>query len=487
MALGRAAKTTVTQNMSSERRSATPPEVGEVRATVVPKCPWSEFDAEWYVQRYGGGTTPDKETARSHYEHEVRRSAVSPNPYFDEAWYIARYPDVMALVESGKYRSGFEHYCDIGYKNRDPNWMFGESFYRDIYGDINDVVLEKNNLRNGYHHFLIGGQFEGRIGSYFFNPTFYVTQCEGKIQDPFGHFMRVGQYSGLQASLYFDDAWYRVTYPVVQKQIEAGVVSSSLHHYLTNADPTSFDPSPDFSEQYYAETNQSLFQEIVAGKYRNYYAHYLKIGRFEGRRPTPWFDPALYRKRDDFRQVLEAGKYPTVFDCYLQFRRMKPSGAGCVDYYGYHGPSGGWFFYGWVERPWSEQERPIVIARFAKAEVKGQAKVCFVPREDLAGQGVGVVLFLPSSSRLVGKLVSVEIDCREAPLSCSSQTALQLRDNERRRYTGEPEAERVLGSRPDHPLSAHRARADRLVSREPWNRGGNPGAFRTAEQHANPG
>jgi GT2 family glycosyltransferase len=406
------------------------PKDSEESAEGAGKCPWSAFDAEWYLRRYGGDPELDEKSAYLHYENEVLRSAVSPNPYFDEAWYITHYPDVLKLIESGQIRSGFEHYCNIGYTDRDPNWIFSESFYRNLYHDIDGSALEENSLKNGYHHFLISGQFEGRLGSYFFDPTFYVAHCEDGARDPFGHFMRHGQSAGLQGSLYFDETWYRVTYPVVQKQIDAGVVDSGLHHYLTNADPTSFDPSPDFSEQWYSDTNQSLSKEIDAGTYRNCYAHYLKIGRFEERRPTPWFDPELYRKRDDIREALEAGKYMTVFDCYLQLRRLKPGGTGGVDYYGHYGPSGGWFFYGWVERPWSEQERPIVIARFVKAEVKASAKVCFFSREDLAGQGVGLVLFLPSSSRVVGKLVSVEIDCREAPLRCSGEAAQQLRDNE---------------------------------------------------------
>jgi GT2 family glycosyltransferase len=407
-----------------------PPVVSIETTKAAPKCPWLAFDAEWYVGRYGLGAMPDEGSARSHYEQEVRRSAVSPNPYFDEAWYIARYPDVTALVESGKYRSGFEHYCDVGCTAKDPNWLFSESFYRSMYRDINTLAIEKNNLKNGYHHFLISGQFEGRIGTYFFNPLFYAEQREGASSDPVGHFMRYGRFSDVQVSLYFDETWYRVNYPAVQKQIENGVVSSGLHHYLTNADPTSFDPSPYFSEQYYAETNPFLSDKITAGTYRNGYEHYLKSGRFEGRRPTPWFDPDMYGNREDIRQTIKAGKYPTAFDCYLHLRGTNPRGTGSIDYYGYYGPSGGWFFCGRVERPWSDQERPIVIARFVKAEVKGQAKVCFFPREDLTGQGIGVVLFLPSSNRLLGKLISVEIDCREGLLSCSNLEAQQVRDNE---------------------------------------------------------
>ena len=392
-------------------------------------CPWLAFDAEWYAQRCGDAIGLDEAAARMHYEREVSRSAVSPNPYFDEAWYITRYPDVMALIEAEEFHGGFDHYCQVGYKDRDPHWLFSEQFYRTLYPDIDDMNLEKNGLRNGYHHFLIRGQFEDRLGSFFFDPKFYIAHW-GEVPDPFGHFIRTGQSSGLRASLYFDETWYRATYPAVRQAVEAGTIQSGLHHYLTNDTPVSFDPSPDFSEKYYAATNPSLGQDIADGSYRNGYAHYLKAGRFEGRRPTQWFDPDLYSNRDDIKHALLAGTHRTAFDCYLEFRKAEINRVGHIDYYGYHKLSGGWFFCGWVERPWSEEERPVVTARFAKEEIKGLGKVSFFPREDLAGQGVGLALFLPSSGRLIGNLVSVEIDSREAPLTCSGQTAQQLRDDE---------------------------------------------------------
>jgi GT2 family glycosyltransferase len=371
----------------------------------------------------------DEKTARSHYEQEVSRSEVSPNPYFDESFYIVRYPDVMASIKSGEFHSGFDHYCKIGHKNREPHWLFNEQFYRSLYPDIDDANLKKNGLKNGYHHFLIRGQFENRLGSLFFNPNFYIAHW-GETTDPFGHFLRHGQHSGLRSSLYFDEMWYRATYPTVMQAIKSGIKRSGLHHYLTNDEPTNFDPSPDFNENYYLATNPSLGHDIESGLLRNCYEHYLRFGRFEGRRPTSWFDPDLYGKREDVQQALLSGKHPTVFDCYLEFHKDENSRGGHVDSYGYHSLSGGWFFYGWVEWPWSEQERPMITARFANEEIRDQGKVSFFPREDLAGQGVGLVFFLRSSNPLVGKLISVEIDCHEATLTCSGQSAQQLRDGE---------------------------------------------------------
>jgi GT2 family glycosyltransferase len=392
-------------------------------------CPWQRFDAAWYLSRHGEAGLEDAQAARAHYERTLAEKPVSPNVYFDESWYRRRYSDVARLITEGKFRSGFEHYQQVGYATHDPHWLFSEEFYRQLYADLDAENLRRNGLLNGYHHFLISGQLEGRVGSWFFNAVFY-GEHGGEAKDPFGHFLRVGQGQGLRASLLFDEAWYRLVYAEVGQAIAAGEVSSGLHHYLTNPTPTEFDPNPVFSERYYLAANEEVAKAVAEGKFRNGYDHYVRIGRFEGRRPTEWFDLDAFARRPEVKKAVSERRQPSGFDCYLQFRKTEPSRVGHLDSYGYHTPSGGWFFCGWVERPWNEQERPLLVARFDRGEQQGAAKACFYPREDLAGQGVGLVLFLPGGGRAPGRLTELVITCGEFSVTCAARAAQQLHDLE---------------------------------------------------------
>lgn len=98
-------------------------------------CPWNHFDAEWYADtnmRRSAATDPTDPL--EHYTTLGAARRLSPNPYFDEAWYLSTYPDVRNGIGEGLWESGFAHYRKSGHVDRDPHWLFCDSFYRSSAG-----------------------------------------------------------------------------------------------------------------------------------------------------------------------------------------------------------------------------------------------------------------------------------------------------------------------------------------------------------------
>lgn len=82
---------------------------------------------------------------------------------FDEGWYLKKYEDVKAAVESGIYKNAWEHYIYFGfYENRMPyNILVDEKYYLESNSDVRDAVLN-NEIQSGQEHFEIAGYEEGR-------------------------------------------------------------------------------------------------------------------------------------------------------------------------------------------------------------------------------------------------------------------------------------------------------------------------------------
>lgn len=85
---------------------------------------------------------------------------------FDEAAYLAKFPDVAAAVKSGVIHSALRHYVTNGYLEGraalscevDDNW------YRQTYPDVADAI-RRGKVRDSKHHFEDFGFFEGRVPS----------------------------------------------------------------------------------------------------------------------------------------------------------------------------------------------------------------------------------------------------------------------------------------------------------------------------------
>lgn len=297
-----------------------------------PACPvkpaWGVFDALWYLARYADARAvcagQGIEAVLLYYLRVGARLGHSPSPVFDELFYLARNPDIAELVRGGFYASGFDHYCQHGYRGVSPHWLFDDALYADLYDDMTLENLELHQCYGRYDHYLKCGQRERRMGHYLFDGGYYreraleagVAAAEVDALGPYVHFtVRMG--TGLEdipPSIYFDPIWYLEHHPGVKAEVLRGRYASAIHHYLTNGRPGDFDPVAQFSEHFYRHRHPDITVAIEAGLYRNAYQQFVQYGCFELRQPSPDIDLVYYRDMNErVRNDLNAGLVRDAF------------------------------------------------------------------------------------------------------------------------------------------------------------------------------
>ncbi|MBC6478536.1 MAG: hypothetical protein GDA56_12900 [Hormoscilla sp. GM7CHS1pb] len=130
--------------------------------------------------------------------------------FFDEAFYLAQYPDVAAVVAAGAFASGRDHYDRHGRSEgrlgsrsgSETNEDFDEAFYLAQYPDVAAVVAA-GAFASGRDHYDRHGRSEGRLGSR----------------------------SGSETNEDFDEAFYLAQYPDVAAVVAAGAFASGRDHY----------------------------------------------------------------------------------------------------------------------------------------------------------------------------------------------------------------------------------------------------------------
>lgn len=267
---------------------------------------WAEFDPSWYRVRYSdaiatlaGEIPEDRDLARFWQDHGARHGH-SPNRLFDEIWYRRAFPDVENGIWLGIFRSGFQHYCEIGCRGRSGHWLFSEQDYFRLNDDLTVSGLRAQGYVNGYDHYLAAGAQEDRFSHPFFNPEiFRASIFERRLPydesgGAFRSFLFEPEASELRCSWYFDPAWYLERYPEVAELIASGDYVCSLHHYLSNERPSDFDPNPYFSERFYADAYPDVAAFVSARGVRNGFAHFLAVGIYEGRQPAPDVDLSAF-------------------------------------------------------------------------------------------------------------------------------------------------------------------------------------------------
>ncbi len=83
---------------------------------------------------------------------------------------------------------------------------------------------------------------------------------------------------------------------------------------------------------------------------------------------------------------------------------------GYVDFFGYANAAGGWLFCGWCRYLGAPPAQPLqVVAYFQNGVVEGEALVTTYERQDLDGQGLGVVVMMPGPGRILGEFAGLAI------------------------------------------------------------------------------
>lgn len=209
------------------------------------KISWERLDTAFYA----AVALPGQEAAEpglliAHYLETGARAGLSPNRWFDEAFYRAQYPDVAALVQDGHVLCGFDHYRREGHPDRAPHWLFDPAFYARENPSLTPETLQRNGFANLYDHYVKFGQAERRRAHGFFDPGHYLAALpealadEAAAEGAYRHFLRHGWRDGAAdrpepaTSPQFDPAWYRATQPGVAEALATGAWHGALHHYL---------------------------------------------------------------------------------------------------------------------------------------------------------------------------------------------------------------------------------------------------------------
>jgi GT2 family glycosyltransferase len=268
---------------------------------------WARFDAAWYLARHAEAKDHCRSAADAlpYYLEIGVQLGHSPSPLFDESWYLAQNPDVHELVRGGKYRSGFDHFCQHGHRVLSPHWLFDDALYARLHDDMSLENLDLHSFAGRYDHYLRSGQFERRTAHYIFDAAHYRLRAIEAGVDPaeidqtgaFEHFLyslRPGA-PERRPSLYFEPAWYLEHAQGAAADIAEHGYGSALEHYLRKPSPELFDPLPQFSEAWYRAANADVAHAIETGEYRNGYQHFVRFGAYELRRPRPDIDLVYYR------------------------------------------------------------------------------------------------------------------------------------------------------------------------------------------------
>lgn len=290
------------------------------------KIDWSAFDATWYAKKYEDilqFLNIEGDTAlEEFYQKNGRALRHSPNPYFDEAWYLSRYPGIAHDVSEGKWLSGFDHYCQTGFNYQNPTWLFSQEYYLKSQPSLNPATLEKEGFKNLYDHYLNKGDEQFLSGSWFFNPNIYLENAPEHIEElgAFAqcmHSLKPGNTHEARLSWYFDPDWYLETYPEVKKELQSGLWFSALHHYLTNTTPSQYNPNSYFSEDFYCSVNPDVKNAIEQGDFRNGYEHFLRHGISELRKPSANIDLQSYFNNTTVQEDIVQGHFSDVFTHYI--------------------------------------------------------------------------------------------------------------------------------------------------------------------------
>jgi hypothetical protein len=83
---------------------------------------------------------------------------------FDEKWYLSTYTDVAEAVKAGAYKSGRQHFIEVGYfEGRRPcDFEVDEKWYLENNPDVVDGI-NKGDIKSARRHFNEHGYEEGRF------------------------------------------------------------------------------------------------------------------------------------------------------------------------------------------------------------------------------------------------------------------------------------------------------------------------------------
>lgn len=203
--------------------------------------------------------------------------AAQPNALFDQAWYLARNPDVAATGICP-----LTHYLlRGGAELRDPHPLFDARFYL----EHNGVNLGETGLTPLEHYMRLGAQ-AGFDPHPLFRTAVYLGQAPELFETrevPLAHFLRLGGALGLTPHPLFDPVFYLA-------QLGSGATDNPLLHFLSEGSTMGLKPHPLFDPAWFTAHHPECAGEEALSAY-------LRRADSCSLSPGPWLDGAAYLAR----------------------------------------------------------------------------------------------------------------------------------------------------------------------------------------------
>ena len=170
------------------------------------------FDEQYYLSQYPVLKTAIEQgiikSGREHFERFGQAAGLTRvSRYFDEATYLAKYPDLAALIRTpnnpnAAFASGLDHFIKYGYEQGriEVSPEYDEAFYLANNRDVLPFI-QNGTFTDGYQHFIKFGSKEGRSGTSFFeskylreNPGLKEVISSGTLKTGREHYFRFGQF-----------------------------------------------------------------------------------------------------------------------------------------------------------------------------------------------------------------------------------------------------------------------------------------------------
>jgi glycosyltransferase involved in cell wall biosynthesis len=160
--------------------------------------------------------------------------------------------------------------------------LFDEAYYLAVYPDVTAADITP------LEHFFGYGFKEGRRPNPYFEPVWYLGRYPDVLEQaiqPLLDFILHGEKQGRWPCPLFDPVWYREKYDIPKSE-------NTLTHYLVNRTAQPLSPIREFDAEFYAKNNPDL----VAAKI-DLFEHFLNQGYRECRDPSAEFDVKFYTQR----------------------------------------------------------------------------------------------------------------------------------------------------------------------------------------------
>lgn len=230
--------------------------------------------------------------------------------FFDEAWYLARNPDVAELVDAGLITAE-QHFEQYGQQEgRSPSPLFDTTFYVRHNPDV-AAAVEAGEI-TPYVHFTLFGHAEGRQASPWFSPANYLAQNPdvaaavnaGEIS-VHEHYQAYGIDEGRAPLASFDPEYYLALHPDVAAAVQDGGLTAARHFmsYGINEDRSL---SPAVLVAGYLAAQPDVAAAVAAGETTGL-AHLLTYGIQEGRDIGNGVSAAQFVNDPVYQNAIDAG------------------------------------------------------------------------------------------------------------------------------------------------------------------------------------